>query len=97
MNITNKRKRRYKIDKEFTYKSLITCLTNLLIINKPDENTQFFEVNEFQHKLLDDKSNNPLGHCLYGVNIEINKNISKPRLTSLEKLRDQKINQIINE
>lgn len=111
MTIKNKRKRKYT-KKEFTYKSLIQCLTNFelrmsykIAFDEDDDSfyfikdkeNYFYEVNEQQYKLLDGDSPNTLGHCLYGVNIELNKNISKPRLTSLSNNRDQKINEILNE
>lgn len=108
MTIKNKKKRKLP-KKEFTYESLIRCLTNFEL-RMPykiefdeedcmwywtkDKGNYFYEVNEQQYKLLGDSKN---GHCLYGVNIELNKNINKPRLTTLQKNRDEKINDILND
>lgn len=101
MTIKNKRKRKYKVYKEFTYISLIRCLHNMY--NNMCNYKFLFEVGEQQYKLLDDNGlPNTLGHCLFGINIDLNKDISKPRIIRFENtyesyIRDKKLKQILDE
>ena len=101
MTIKNKRKKRYKMSKQFTYETLISCFHNLC--NRIYDDNDYIECNEEQYKLLGENLGSSViielanGHYIYVLTIKVNNNISKPRLTSLLKKREEKLKQLLNE